>query len=68
MHGYYAVDKDLVLPSIRADIEKSVGLIAKGQARYEDVVRHAINMFKQKFIYFRDNIGAMDMLFEASFS
>mmetsp|Transcript_19429 Transcript_19429/g.3177 ORF Transcript_19429/g.3177 Transcript_19429/m.3177 type:complete len:142 (+) Transcript_19429:870-1295(+) len=30
VHGYYAIDMDLVLPTVRADIERSVRYIAKG--------------------------------------
>lgn len=68
VHGYYAVDKDLVLPKIRSDIEKSVGQIAKGEANKESVISQSIDLYKRKFDYFRTNIANIDQLFEACFS
>ena len=36
--------------------------------RYTQVVRQSLRIFEQKFAHFRQHIGAMDSLFEASFS
>ncbi|CAG9310955.1 unnamed protein product [Blepharisma stoltei] len=68
VHGYYAVDKDLVLPKVRSEIEKSVSSIAKGEAQKEFIVNRSVDIFKQKFAYFRENIANVDQLFEAYFS
>jgi DNA topoisomerase-3 len=68
VHGYYGIDKDLVLPSVRSDIEKNVNLIAKGRADFHTVVNNAIALYKEKFRYFRDHILYMDKLFEAEFT
>ena len=57
IHGYYYIDSELVLPTVRSNIEKECTLIAKGKACKEDVVEHALNVFKEKFCFFRDNIS-----------
>eukprot|EP00731_Ephydatia_muelleri_P027048 Em0018g1148a len=43
-------------------------MIAKGQADFESVLSHTLELFQKKFEYFRENVGGMDELFEASFS
>lgn len=68
IHGYYSVDPELVLPSVRATIEKQVNLIAIGKAKKEEVVSHSLAMFRAKFDYFVRNIERVDSLFEASFT
>jgi DNA topoisomerase III len=68
VHGYYRIDPDLVLPDVRATIERFCDMIAKGVASKDEVVSHSLRNFQNKFIYYSENIGAMDSLFEASFS
>ena len=68
VHGYFRIDPDLVLPTVRASIEKAISLIASGKARFEDVVKHSVQIFLQKFDYFVAKISLMDELFQASFS
>ena len=41
IHGYYYIDPELVLPTVRGNIEKECTLIAQGKARKEDVVEHS---------------------------
>jgi DNA topoisomerase-3 len=50
--GYCQIDPELVLPSIRQNIEKSCELIAKGKADFNKVLTHVLTMFKKKFEYF----------------
>ena len=68
VHGYYVVDKDLVLPKIRSEIENNVAKIAKGSADYQSIVNYTVNMYKEKFKFFVEQINNVDQLFEAIFS
>lgn len=44
--GYCEIDPELVLPSVRSNIEKSCDQIAKGRADFSAVVSHVINIFE----------------------
>uniref|UniRef100_A0A803LZK4 DNA topoisomerase n=1 Tax=Chenopodium quinoa TaxID=63459 RepID=A0A803LZK4_CHEQI len=68
IRGYQCTDPDLCLPDIRSFIEHQITLIAKGQADHSLVVKHVIEQFTQKFVYFVKQIEHMDALFEAQFS
>ncbi|XP_036076915.1 DNA topoisomerase 3-beta-1 isoform X2 [Rousettus aegyptiacus] len=68
VHGYYKIDVELVLPTIRSAVEKQLNLIAQGKADYRQVLGHTLDVFKRKFHYFVDSIAGMDELMEVSFS
>ncbi|XP_037679544.1 DNA topoisomerase 3-beta-1 isoform X2 [Choloepus didactylus] len=68
VHGYYKIDAELVLPTIRSAVEKQLNLIAQGKADYQQVLEHTLDIFKRKFHYFVDSIAGMDELMEVSFS
>ena len=68
VHGYLKIDPDLVKPTMRSAVEKQLDLIAHGKATMDSVLKHTLEVFKLKFLYFVKNITGMDQLFEVSFS
>ena len=44
--GYCQIDPELVLPSIRQNIEKSCDMVAKGKADFARVLDHVLKMFR----------------------
>ncbi|CAG0921960.1 unnamed protein product [Notodromas monacha] len=66
VHGYQKAN--LVLPTMRSAVEEQLNLIAAGKADFSAILRHTLDVFLNKFIYFVKSIDAMDELFEVSFS
>jgi DNA topoisomerase-3 len=64
IRGYQHVDPELIQPNMRAEVETQLNLIAKGQANFDTVKNHVLNMFRLKFVYFVENISSVDSLFE----
>lgn len=60
--GYCEIDPELVLPKVRSNIEKSCELVAKGRADFHRVTSHVLNIFKDKFNYFKLSVGTMERL------
>nr|CAD2171031.1 unnamed protein product [Meloidogyne enterolobii] len=67
VHGYQKIDADLVEPTMRANVEKQLNLIAEGKADYIAMKSQTLDMFKQKYEYFVTNIKLVDSFFEDSF-
>ncbi|KAL1507735.1 hypothetical protein AB1Y20_007348 [Prymnesium parvum] len=66
--GYHAIDSTLVLPDVRADIERQCLKIAEGKAEKGAVVRAALESFERRFHHFVSHIERMDVLFASSFA
>lgn len=67
VHGYQKIDPELVLPTMRNAVEKQLNSIARGEGDFHSILKNAIEMYRWKFLYFVQNIDAMDSLFEVSF-
>ena len=52
VHGYQMVDNELVIPKVRANMEKNCTLVAEGKADIMPVVQHCLRLFRDKFIYY----------------
>eukprot|EP01015_Nassula_variabilis_P000095 TRINITY_DN1003_c0_g1_i3.p1 TRINITY_DN1003_c0_g1~~TRINITY_DN1003_c0_g1_i3.p1 ORF type:complete len:755 (+),score=121.57 TRINITY_DN1003_c0_g1_i3:68-2332(+) len=65
--AYNKIDQELVAPNLRSNIEKSVELIAKGSADCKKVLEEVLAIFKEKFLYFRENVQDMDIYFKEVF-
>ena len=68
VHGYQKIDRSLVLPTSRAEMEQELNEIALGKRQFKEVLKHTLDEFKRRFLFFRENIAAMDELFQVSFS
>ncbi|CAJ1433993.1 unnamed protein product [Effrenium voratum] len=67
VHGYQMVDNELVIPKVRANMEKNCTLVADGKAEVLPVVQHCLRLFREKFIYYVTNVELVDQLFETIF-
>lgn len=63
IRGYKSIDVELVSPELRSNIEKNVALIAQGKTDFQVVLDSVIDIFKQKFAWFKNNISKMELHF-----
>lgn len=49
-------------------MEAQLQLIAEGKADFTTVKQHTLDVFRAKFVYFVQNMTAVDLLFETSFT
>lgn len=68
VRGYLDIDKELVEPQLRSRIEKSCGLIAKGEEQFQTVVDTMVAIFKEKFQNFKKNSAKMDHYLSKDFT
>lgn len=68
VQGYLSIDASLVMPQVRAEIERNCEKVAKGEALRSPVVSAALSDFSDKYAYFVANIDKMDLLFASSFA
>ena len=64
----YCLSFCFVTLALCSAVEKQLDLIAHGKASLDSVLKHTLEVFKLKFLYFVKNITGMDQLFEVSFS
>lgn len=60
--GFCMIDPELVMPTIRQNIEKSCEMVAKGKADFAKVLAHVLRMFRAKFEFFQANIQTMQKI------
>eukprot|EP00940_MAST-03C_sp_MAST-3C-sp2_P002319 g2319.t1 len=68
VHGFLRIDPELVLPRVRAAIENECSRIARGEAKADEVLEYALEIFARKYDHFVDNIGRMDSLFSMHYA
>lgn len=68
VHGFQAIDPELVFPLVRSRVEEYVTHIAEGRAQLSDVLAYSLDLFFAKFKFFKEHIDVYDALMGASFS
>ena len=63
--GISSVDKELISPKIRAEIEKECSLISVGELDNKEVVNHILSSFKNKFDYFKRKFDRVEKAFSS---
>ena len=58
-----SIDKEIVLPQIRAKIEKCVEQISIGEKNYKDVMDNSLNIYRQKFARVYENTDKLLKIF-----
>ncbi|KAG4065539.1 hypothetical protein HA402_013309 [Bradysia odoriphaga] len=51
VHGYLKIDPELVLPTMRSDVERLLNLIAQGSAEFNSVLRVSSSYFLQSHLF-----------------
>jgi len=65
-HGLQKIDDELIRPEVRARIERNCTEVANGEKGCEDVVRDALEVFRQKFRAVRDGVPALKEALQAT--
>ena len=63
-HGYYKIDPQLVLPELRAYMERNMTAVAKGQLTKTAIIKSVLDIFAAKFDYFVHKFEKMDKMFD----
>mmetsp|Transcript_162017 Transcript_162017/g.519455 ORF Transcript_162017/g.519455 Transcript_162017/m.519455 type:complete len:912 (+) Transcript_162017:19-2754(+) len=66
--GFERIDRELCEPTLRAFMERQVGMIADGSESLQDVLSQNLTLFNNKFLNFRDNMGQLEEFFRPKFS
>ena len=61
--GYKSIDEELISAELRSSIERNVDQIAKGKADINEVLKSVLLIFKEKYVFFRDNISKLEVHF-----
>jgi len=54
IHGFQLVDPELVVPNMRKNMESACSLIATGNVKKDEVLKHVLTSFKEKFRFFKN--------------
>jgi len=61
--GYKNIDEELISAELRSSIERNVDQIAKGKADINEVLRAVLQIFKEKYVFFRENVSKLEAHF-----
>uniref|UniRef100_A0A915D2I2 DNA topoisomerase n=1 Tax=Ditylenchus dipsaci TaxID=166011 RepID=A0A915D2I2_9BILA len=65
--AYKELDQDLVLPTMRAEVEKKLSRIARGEADLSSVRDEILHTYRQKFELFCQRFNRVEHLFQGCF-
>jgi len=68
IHGYHKIDPEIVLPELRAFMERNMVKIVDGKEKYKDVLDTLTMIFLAKYVYFYNKIEKMNTMFSVHFS
>ncbi|KAI1705787.1 DNA topoisomerase domain-containing protein [Ditylenchus destructor] len=65
--AFRELDQDLVLPTVRAEVERSLSRIAKGEADHDTVRDEILNLYKEKFLKLTSRFYTVGHTFQGCF-
>mmetsp|Transcript_50103 Transcript_50103/g.119228 ORF Transcript_50103/g.119228 Transcript_50103/m.119228 type:complete len:1075 (-) Transcript_50103:35-3259(-) len=67
-NAYALIDLGLILPSVRAKIERDCNSVAKGRATKEQVVTRSIRNFERRFCHFATRIDRLPLMLAIAYA
>lgn len=67
IEAYRLIDMDLIMPTVRSEVEKRLNQIADGKEEFEKVRDEILELYKKKYIAFTKNFSKIEDLFQSIF-